>query len=482
MINFLPGIRITAAACAVAMFIMTPHAFAAVNDTPTTKPNFIIILADDLGYNDLGCFGSPQIRTPRIDRMAAQGAKFTDFYAAPSCTPSRAALMTASYPPRVGFGDNLQHVNGRFSPSQVVHPDSPYGLNPDENTLPEILKTVGYSTGMVGKWHLGDAEKFNPVHHGFDFFFGMPYSNDMKPYYYLRGTERLPERPDNDLITQRLTKEALGYIRKQKDNPFFLYVAHAMPHTPLGASAEFKGKSPRGSFGDAVEEVDWSVGQILDALKELGIDDHTMVVFFSDNGPWHARGENGGSATPLRNAKGSTYEGGIRVPCVMRWPGVIPAGSVCDEVASNMDFLPTFANLAGADIPPTPSIDGKNITALLKNPETAESPYEKFFYYFGNQLHAVRSGPWKLRVENNLQNENVYRKDGRGTTLTQISMPPALYNLEADPGEQKNVMKQHPNITKRLRGYIEEARKDLGDSLTGAKGTGLRPVGLRNKR
>lgn len=279
---------------------------ATSDDPATTQPNFIIIFVDDLGYNDLGCYGSPQIRTPRIDEMASQGVRFTNFYVAPSCTPSRAALMTGSHAPRVGFGDNLQNVKGKFSPSQVVHPDSPYGLNPNEITLPEVLKSVGYSTGMVGKWHLGDAEKFNPVHHGFDSFFGVPYSNDMKPYYYLRGTERLEEEPDNDLLTQRFTEEALAFLKVQKDNPFFLYLAHAMPHTPLGASSEFKEKSKRGAYGDVVEELDWSVGQILDAVKEHGIEEKTLVVFLSDNGPWHARGENGGSATPLRGAKGST--------------------------------------------------------------------------------------------------------------------------------------------------------------------------------
>lgn len=431
--------------------------------TDSPRPNIIVILADDLGYNDLGCFGSPNIRTPNIDGMAKAGIRFTDFYTAPSCTPSRAALMTGCYPARVGFGDELGHVNGRFSPSRVIHPNSPYGLDPAHVTLPETLKQAGYATGMVGKWHLGDQDKFNPIHHGFDSFFGVPYSNDMKPFYYLRGTERLPEAPDNDLITQRFADEAISFINASKDKPFFLYIAHVMPHTPLGASAEFKGKSPRGPYGDAVEELDWSVGRVLDALKQNNLTEKTLVVFFSDNGPWLPRGEQGGSATPLRNGKGSTYDGGVRVPCVMQWPGTIPPGSECREVASNMDFLPTFAGLANTDVNTTRTLDGKNIASLIKAGPGAKSPHEKLYFYFGNELHGVRSGNWKLRAENNLLNENIYRKD----KYTTVTMPAALYNLEVDPGEQKNVIDDRPKIRQRLQGYLDDARKGegYGDSL-----------------
>jgi arylsulfatase A-like enzyme len=460
---------------AVAAFAAAAATLATDRAVAAEKPNFVVILADDLGYNDIQCFGSPLVKTPNIDSIAKNGIKFTDFYVAPSCTPSRAAMLTGSYPARVGFGDNLAHVNGRYSPSQVVHPNSPFGLNPDEDTLPEVLKTAGYQTGMVGKWHLGDAEKFNPVHHGFDFFFGMPYSNDMKPYYFLQGTKRLPEKPDNDQLTQRLTKEAVGYIDSHHDKPFFLYMAHAMPHTPLGASQQFKGKSPRGLYGDAVQEVDWSVGQVLEALKRNGVADNTLVMFYSDNGPWLPRGEDGGSATPLRNGKGSTYDGGMRVPCVMQWPGVIPAGTVSAEVASNMDLLPTFAKLGGATLPGKNVIDGKDITELLKATPGAKSPHETFFFFFGNELHGVRSGEWKLRAENNLRNENVYRKDD----VSSITMPEALYNVVLDPGEQKNVIKDHPKIADRLRGYLKEMNQDMGDTLHGKMGPGLRPVGMR---
>lgn len=466
----------------LAMILCAPAGAVAAETTSGAelKPNFVIILADDLGYNDLGSFGSPHIKTPHLDKLAADGARFTDWYAAPACTPSRAALLTGCYPARVGFGDNLGSVGGRKSPSSVLHPQSPYGLNAEEHTLPEVLKTAGYATGMVGKWHLGDAPEFNPTLHGFDFFFGMPYSNDMKPYYYLRGTERLPDAPDNDLITQTITREAVGFIGKHKDAPFLLYMAHAMPHTPLGASPGFKGKSPRGLYGDAVQEVDWSVGEIVKAVGAIGATDRTLIVFLSDNGPWLIRGENGGSATPLRNGKGSTYDGGIRVPCVMSWPGTVPAGTVCKQVATNMDVLPTLASLAGAELPATPAIDGKNITALLKDPEGAESPTGAFYYYFGNQLHGVRSGKWKLRLENNLKNENIYRREPEDL-LKSIKMPAALYNLEDDPGEQKDVMRNHPQVVKRLRQAAEQARTDLGDSLTSVSGTNLRPIGTVQK-
>jgi arylsulfatase A-like enzyme len=325
---------------------------------------------------------------------------------------------------------------------------------------------------MIGKWHLGDAPKFNPVHHGFEEFFGVPYSNDMEPYYYLRGAERLPEPVDRNNQIRRYTEEAISFIRKHRDEPFFLYFAHAMPHTPLAASDAFKGKSTRGPYGDAVEELDASAGQILGALRELDLAKNTLVIFTSDNGPWHPRGEDGGSAFPLRGAKGSTYEGGVRVPCVMWWPETIPAGTVCREVAATMDFLPTFAALAGAQPPTDRTIDGHDIRPLLTG-DQAKSPWEALYYYFGNELHAVRSGPWKLRAQNHLLNENIYQ---RGASKD-VVIPAALYNLRRDPGEQKSVFEDHPNITKRLEGYLAEARADLGDALTGVPPTNGRQVG-----
>ena len=438
------------------------------------RPNFVVIFADDLGYNDLGCFGAKEIHTSHLDRMAKEGRRFTDFYVGgPTCTPSRAALLTGCYPVRAGFGDDIsRRPDGSWSPGRVLFANAPCGLHADEITLPEVLRDAGYTTGMIGKWHLGDAPKFNPVHHGFDEFFGAPYSNDMEPYYYLRGAERLREPVDRDNQIRRYTAEAISFLRKHRSGPFFLYFAHAMPHTPLAASDEFKGKSKRGRYGDAVEEIDWSAGQILDALRELDLAEKTLVIFTSDNGPWYARGEDGGSAFPLRGAKGSTYEGGVRVPCVAWWPGTIPPGTVCRRVAATMDFLPTFAALAGAQPPTDRTIDGHDIRPLLTD-DQAKSPWKALYYYCGNELHAVRSGPWKLRAQNHLLNENIYQ---RGASKD-VVVPAALYNLRRDPGEQKSVLADHPNVVKRLERYLAQARADLGDSLTGVAPMNARPVG-----
>jgi arylsulfatase A-like enzyme len=440
------------------------------------RPNIVVILADDLGYADMGSFGAKDFQTPHLDRMAREGRRFTDFYVgAPACTASRAALMTGCYPLRAGFADQISYrADGTFSQSRVLWPNSKWGLNPDEVTLPEVLRDAGYATGMVGKWHLGDAPKFNPIHHGFMEFFGAPYSHDMKPYYYLRGTAKLPETPDLDHNVRRYTEEATKFIRKTSgsDKPFFLYLAHHNPHTPLEASEKFKGKTKRGAYGDAVSELDWSVGQVLDTLRDLKIDEQTLVIFTSDNGPWLARGEEGGSATPLRGGKGTTYEGGMREPCVMWWPGKIPAGTTCGEIAATLDFLPTFAALAGARPPANRKIDGHDIRPLLTN-NGAKTPWQAFYYFLGNELHAVRSGEWKLRAKNTFFNENIYRKNAP----QEPEIPEALYNLRLDPGEQKSVLKNHPKIVKRLEGLLEEARADLGDSLTGVKPTNARAPG-----
>jgi arylsulfatase A len=473
-LRFMKFVALAIAALFTTTFACVAPGFAA------DRPNFIVILADDLGYSDLGCFGAREIATPELDRMAKEGRRFTDFYVGgPTCTPSRIALLTGCYPVRAGFGDAVsRRADGSTSPGRVLHANSTLGVHSSEVTIPELLKETGYATGMIGKWHLGDAQKFNPTDHGFDEFFGVPYSNDMQPYYFLRGRERLAEPIDRDNQIRRYTDEAIGFIRKvaaATDEPFLLYFAHAMPHTPLAASKAFRGKSKRGPFGDAVEEVDWSVGQILNVLRELKLDERTLVIFTSDNGPWYARGENGGSATPLRGAKGSTYEGGVRVPCIMWWPGTIPPGTACREVAATMDLLPTFATLAGAAPPTDRTIDGHDIRPLLTD-DKAKSPWNALYYYFGNELHAVRSGPWKLRAENHLLNENIYRRDAS----TDISMPPALYNLRRDPGEQKSVLDDHPKVAKRLQALLDRARADLGDSLTGVAPTNARPIGEVN--
>lgn len=443
------------------------------------RQNFVIIFADDLGYNDLGCYGSPQIDTPEIDRMAAEGRRFTDFYvASPTCTASRAGLLTGSYPVRAGIGDSIAATaSGWVSPSRVFHANAPFGLNVDEVTIADMLKEAGYRTGMVGKWHLGDAPEFNPVHQGFDEYFGVPYSNDMKPYYYLRGIERLDEEIDRDQQIRRFTDEAIQFIQRHKEEPFFLYLAHAMPHTPLAASAEFRDKSPRGLYGDAVTELDASTGEILQLLRTLDLDQQTLVIFLSDNGPWLSQAEHGGSAYPLRAGKGTSYEGGVRVPCVMWQPGIVPENTECKEIATAMDFLPTFAGLAGVSPPADRTIDGKNVAPLIHGEPGAKSPWEYLYYYFGNELHAVRSGRWKLRAKNKMINENIYAY--RSPKVADVPIPPALYDLKYDPGEQKSVRKSHPEIVKRLEAALERARQDLGDALTGVEPTNARPLGRR---
>jgi arylsulfatase A-like enzyme len=446
------------------------------------KPNFIVILADDMGYADLGCFGAVDMSTPHLDRMAQQGMRLTSFHmAAPTCTASRAALLTGCYPVRVGMDDTIApRADGTVSPSRVLWPNSPLGLNPDEITVAEVLKKAGYATGIVGKWHVGDADPFLPTRQGFDEFFGVLYSNDMKPYQYLRGEARLGEPIDRDHQTQRYASEAVDFIKKHKDGPFFLYFAHTMPHIPLAASEKFRGTSKRGLYGDAVSEVDWSVGQVLETLKQLELYRNTLVVFSSDNGGWLLRGEQGGLNTPWRGGKGGAYEGGMCVPCIAWAPGMVPQGAVCNELTSAMDLLPTLAALGGGQTPDDRTIDGHDISPLLRGEPGAKSPWKHFFYYFGSELHAVRSGRWKLRAKNMLKNENIYNGKWRDTAVGETAIPEALYDLSRDPAEQKSVLADHPKIAARLRRYLEEARQDLGDSLTGVKPAHARPVGRVN--
>lgn len=474
-------IKSLACAVAVAGFALATAGSASAEATADAakKPNFIVILADDLGYNDIGCFGSPLIKTPNLDQMARDGVKFTSFYVgAPVCSPSRAAFLTGCYPARVGMGDELvsqECYGGKIEKSKVkvVHSGARIGLNPEETIIPEVLKQAGYFTGMIGKWHLGDAPEFNPVRQGFDYYFGVPYSNDMKPFYYISQTERLPEKPVMDELTTTYTQRATDFIRTHKDEPFFLYLAHSMPHTPLTPGKRFAGKSPRGLYGDAVEELDWSTGEIVKTLKDLKLDDHTLVIFFSDNGPWLVKGENGGSATPYRNGKTSSYEGGFRVPCVMWGPGLVKPGRVSAEVVTALDLLPTFAAMAGADLKPAKPIDGKNIADLITGKDAAKSPWDHFFFYFGSELHGVRKGEFKFRATNTVYNEDIYRKTPGGET----SMPEVLYNVVQDPGEQKSVLKDHPDLEKDLKGLMNDMRPRLGDTLQGIKGSEVREPG-----
>lgn len=418
------------------------------------RPNFVVIFTDDQGYQDIGCFGSPLIKTPHLDKMAAEGMKLTDFYvAAPVCTPSRAALLTGCYAQRVRLPN-------------VLFPNSKIGINADEITIAELLKTRGYATACIGKWHLGHLPPFLPTRHGFDHYFGIPYSNDMRPTPLMRDEKVIEEPANQATLTERYTKEAIKFIIQNKDRPFFLYLPHTMPHVPLHVSERFKGKSKRGLYGDVIECIDWSTGQILDTLGRLGLDKDTLVVFTSDNGPWLSKGKNGGSALPLRSGKGTTYEGGMRVPCIMRWAGKIPAGSVCSEIAASMDLFPTFARLSGARMPTDRIIDGNDIRPLLSGVKGAKTPHEAFFYYRGYNLEAVRSGKWKLILERSQRRKNQPAR----------KIPEALYDLRADIGETKDVSAEHPQVVQRLNELAERCREDIGDARQNRPGKNRRPA------
>ncbi len=429
------------------------------------RPNFIVIFIDDMGYGDLGCFGSKVHRTPNIDQMAAEGIKFTSFYVTSGvCTPSRSSLLTGCYPKRV---DMHQDSKGRC----VLFPAAHKGLNPNEITIAEILKSRGYATCCIGKWHLGDQPKFLPTRQGFDYYYGIPYSNDMggskqtKPPLPLMRNETVIEAPANqNTLTQRYTAEATKFIKKNKDRPFFIYLPHSMVHNPLHASKDFRGKSANARYGDAVEEIDFSTGRILNTLRKLKLDKNTLVVFTSDNG---ASNQFGGSNAPLRGHKGSTWEGGMREPCLMWWPGHIPAGKTCSEMAITMDLLPTFAALAGASLPVDRTIDGKNIWPLMSGKPNAKSPHEAFYYYQIDQLQAVRSGKWKLHLPLKEKKKNWGEPD--------LDVPLQLYDLEADIAESNNLADRHPEVVERLLKLAERAKLDLGD--TEIPGLNTRPAG-----
>lgn len=424
-------------------------ACGSVGASEARSPNFVILLADDLGYGDLGCYGHPTIRTPHLDRMAAQGIKLSQFYAAHLCTPSRAALLTGRLPIRSGL-------------NQVLYPTSSGGISDSEITLAEALKARGYATMCIGKWHLGHLPAFLPTRHGFDHYFGIPYSNDMDvkksghpPIPLLRdGT--IVERPaKQDTLTLRYTREALSFIRDHSvakgSPPFFLYLAYAFPHIPLHASKAFRGKSPRGLYGDVVEEIDWSVGQILAALRNEGLAESTLVVFTSDNGPWLIQQLHGGSAGLLREGKGSTWEGGMRVPCLAWWPGTIAPGRVALDVASELDLFPTCLDLAGAKIPDDRTHDGVSLVPVLRN--AGLSSRTDIFYYHGSELFAVRQGPWKLHLKT--------INPAAGEEKPKVHNPPLLYHLLRDPSERVNVAVQHPDVIQQLLKGIEKHRRDV---------------------
>ena len=432
---------------AVAPILVISLLLCSCGESEETKPNFIIIFTDDQGYQDVGCYGSPLIKTPNLDRMAEEGIRFTDFYSSNSvCSPSRASLLTGCYPTRVSI------------PAVLFPGDEETGLNPDEITIADLLKTQGYATTCIGKWHLGHQSEFLPTGQGFDSYFGIPYSNDMRinpamelasdiklyegmtierirteeprgDWVPLMRDEQVIEYPcDQSTLTKRYTEEAVKFITANQNSPFFLYLPHTMPHVPLFTSEKFRGKSERGLYGDVIEEIDWSVGEILKTLKTLDLDERTFVIFTTDNGPWLEFQERGGSALPLRDGKFSTYEGGMRVPCIMRWPGKIPAGEVCSEVAATIDFLPTIASLVNIPLPADRIIDGKNIWQLVTAAPNAHSPHDAYFYYRENELQAVRSGKWKLRKTDIVE----------------------LYNLNEDMSEMNNLAEMHPDIVERL--------------------------------
>ena len=434
------------------------------------RPNFIIFFCDNLGYGDVGCFGSQVHRTPNIDRLAAEGTRLTSFYAASGvCTPSRAALLTGCYPRRVGL--HWTQPDGA-----VLRPISPHGLHPDEVTIAEVLGAAGYATACIGKWHLGDQAEFLPTRQGFDQFLGVPYSDDMvenrergwPPLPLMRG-ERVREAPvDRNQLTQRYTEEAIQFITAQRERPFFLYLPQAMPGSTARpfASPEFQGCSANGPYGDSVEELDWSTGRILDALCDLQLDDRTLFVWTSDNGAPQRRPPQG-SNLPLRGWGYTTWEGGMRVPCVVRWPGHIRSGSTCDEIATTMDLLPTFARLAGAAVPDERIIDGRDVWPLLSGRPDARSPHAAFYYYYLDQLQAVRAGRWKLHLP----------LEAKRTGLAGGTAPARaeLYDLEADIGESHNVAADHPDVVQQLIALADLARQDLGDN--GRQGQHQRPVG-----
>ncbi len=431
--------------------------FAADRDSAEVKrpPNFILVYIDDLGYSDIGPFGATKQDTPALDRMADEGMRLTDFYSTCSvCTPSRSSLMTGCYPRRVNM-----HVDEKNL--CVLFPAARKGLNPDEITIAELLKEQGYATMCIGKWHMGDHPNFLPTSQGFDSYYGIPYSNDMNrkevPLPLVRDETTLEAPVTQETITTRYTDEAVKFIKANSDRPFFLYLPHTAVHLPLRPGKAFEGTSENGPYGDWVQEVDWSMDQLFKTLKSEGIDRQTLVLFTSDNGSYHR-----GSNDPLRGGKGRTDEGGMRVPCVVRWPGRIPAGTQSGEVTSTIDVLPTFAKLAGTSAPRDRIIDGRDIWPILSGQPEAKSPHEAFYYYQMDQLQAVRSGKWKLFPAMDSKKRNWGKPEGR----TELK----LFDLSADIHEDNNVAEANPEVVRRLLALAEKAREDLGDVDRPGKG------------
>jgi len=469
------------------MVLALPRGAAAI-EAADRLPNVVVIFIDDMGYADIGPFGAEGYETPNLDRLAREGRQFTDFYVTQAvCSASRAGLLTGCY-------------NVRVSILGALGPGASHGISADELTMAELFKQRGYATACYGKWHLGHHEKFLPMQHGFDDYFGLPYSNDMWPYHpgvaHLPMAERLKRWPhlplidqnqivnpqvtgdDQKQLTTQYTERAVSFINKNKDRPFFLYVPHSMVHVPLYVSDKFAGKSKRGLFGDVVMEVDWSVGQILDAIRDNGLDQDTLVVFTSDNGPWLSYGDHAGSAGPLREGKGTMFDGGCREPTIMRWPGKIPAGSACHEPAMTIDLLPTFAGLIDAQLADH-KIDGRDIWPLIAGEDGATSPHEAYFFYYGRELQAMRMGRWKLHFPHGYRTLDG-RPGGTGgipTNYSQAQIGLALFDLQNDVGETTNVADQHAEVVARMQALADRMRSDLGDARLKMPGPGIRPPG-----
>jgi arylsulfatase A-like enzyme len=458
------------------------------------RPNIVIIFIDDLGYADIGAFGATKYKTPNLDRMAAEGRRFTDFHSATAvCSASRAALLTGCYPERVSI-------------LGALGPRSQTGINADELTLAELCKGQGYATAIFGKWHLGDRRKFLPLQHGFDEYFGLPYSNDMwnrgprgeelpegnrkagnPPLPMIDGNDVVDEEvtgEDQTQLTTQYTEHAVDFINRHRDQPFFLYVPHSMVHVPLYVSEKFRDKSGTGLFGDVMMEVDWSVGEILGALERNGIDDNTLVIFTADNGPWLNYGNHAGSAGPLREGKGTMFEGGYRVACLMRWPKRIPAGTTCEELCVTLDVMPTVAKLLGVELPAERIIDGKDIMPLMTGEPAAQSPHEAFYCYYGGELQAVRDRRWKLHLPHQYRTLSGRDggRDGYPVNYDQAKIGAELFDLHNDVGETKNIAAEHPDVVARLTAAAEAAREDLGDKLTGRQGKHIRPAGQAGRQ
>ncbi|MGV3608159.1 MAG: sulfatase [Planctomycetaceae bacterium] len=439
-----------------------------------TPPNVVIIFCDDLGYGDIEPFGAKQIKTPHLAQMASEGRKFTNFYVPQAvCSASRTGLLTGCYPNRVGIYGALG-------------PNSKTGISDKEQTLAELLHDANYRTAIFGKWHLGDKPQFLPTKHGFDQYYGLPYSNDMWPKHPTAKFPDLPlieddkviqVDPDQRLLTAEYTRRAVEFVSKKSDQPFFLYLPHTMPHVPLFVPDDRKGKSAAGLYGDVIEQIDWSVGQVLQAIKDVGKEESTIVIFTSDNGPWLSYGNHAGSSGGLREGKGTSFEGGVRVPCLVRWPKTIAPGTVCDQPLMTIDLLPTLVGLTRAKMPELP-IDGKDNRDLLLGTSEVKNDQRPYWFYWGKELHAVRKGKWKLHLAHPYIHLQEPGKDGQPGKLPTQKLEQALFDLESDPAETKDVAGANPEVVAALLHEVELARAELGDSLVGSEGNAKRPSGV----